>query len=325
MTQTAPYAIRIQKTGGPEVLEVQALEPRAPGAGEALVRQTAVGLNFIDTYHRSGLYPLKLPITLGSEAAGVVEAVGEGVTDLKPGDRVAYLAGGTYATHYTGPAASMVKLPEFVSDEEGAAILLKGLTAWMLLFEIRPVKTGDEVLIWAPVGGVGSILTPWAAHLGARVIGVTSSQEKAAKAEALGASDVVVGYEGVAAKVRELNGGKGVDVAFDSVGKISTEGSLGSLKPRGWFITYGNASGPVDPIPPARLAQGGSLVMTRPGVFSFIQAPGALARGAGLVFDALKAGVFKADIGQRFALKDAAEAHKALESGKTTGATILQP
>ncbi|MFN3294958.1 MAG: alcohol dehydrogenase catalytic domain-containing protein, partial [Gemmobacter sp.] len=187
MTQTAPYAIRIQKTGGPEVLEVQAMEPRAPGAGEALIRQTAVGLNFIDTYHRSGLYPLKLPATLGSEAAGVVEAVGEGVSDVKPGDRVAYLAGGTYATHYTGPAASMVKLPDFVSDEEGAAIMLKGLTAWMLLFEIRPVQPGDTALIWAPVGGVGSILTPWAAHLGARVIGVTSSLEKAEKAKALGA------------------------------------------------------------------------------------------------------------------------------------------
>lgn len=325
MTQKNAYAIRIQKTGGPEVLAAEAIEPRAPGAGEALVRQTAVGLNFIDTYHRSGLYPMKLPATLGSEAAGVVEAVGEGVTHLAAGDRVAYLAGGTYATHYTGAAASMVKLPDFVSDEEGAAIMLKGLTAWMLLFEIRPVKAGDDVLIWAPVGGVGTILTPWAAHLGARVIGVTSSEEKAAKAKALGAAEVVVGYDGVAEKVRALNGGKGVDIAFDSVGKISAEGSLGSLKPRGWFITYGNASGPVDPIPPARLAQGGSLIMTRPGVFTFLQAPGALARGAGLVFEALKAGVFKADIGQRFALKDAAEAHKALESGKTTGATILTP
>lgn len=325
MTQQNAYAIRIQKTGGPDVLVAEPFEPRAPEAGEARVRQTAVGLNFIDTYHRSGLYPVKLPATLGSEAAGVVEAVGEGITHLKPGDRVAYLASGTYATHYTGNAASMVKLPDFVSDEDGAALMLKGLTAWMLLFEIRPVKEGDEVLIWAPVGGVGSILTPWAAQLGARVIGVTSSEAKAAKANALGASDVVIGYEGVAEKVRALTGGKGVDVAFDSVGKISADASLSSLKPRGWFITYGNASGPVDPIAPSRLAQGGSLVMTRPGVFSFIQAPGALARGAGLVFDALKKGVFKADIGQRFALKDVAEAHKALEAGKTTGATILTP
>ncbi|MFN7056067.1 quinone oxidoreductase family protein [Hyphomonas sp.] len=325
MTLPNAYAIRIQKTGGPEVLEVEAIAPRAPGPGEALVRQTAVGLNFIDTYHRSGLYPVKLPATLGSEGAGVVETVGEGVTAVKPGDRVAYLAGGTYATHYTGRAESMVKLPETVSEEEGAALMLKGLTAWMLLFEIRTVKAGDEVLIWAPVGGVGSILTPWAAHLGARVIAVTSSEEKAQKARALGAAEVVVGYEGVAAKVRELTGGKGVDIAFDSVGKISAEASLGSLKPRGWFITYGNASGPVDPIPPSRLAQGGSLIMTRPGVFNFLQAPGALARGAGLVFEALAKGVFKADIGQRFALKDAADVHRALEAGKTVGATVLLP
>ncbi len=325
MTETAPYAIRIQKTGGPEVLAVEALEPRAPGPGEALVRQSAVGLNFIDTYHRSGLYPVKLPATLGSEGAGVVEAVGEGVSEVAPGDRVAYLAGGTYATHYTGRAAGMVKLPDFVSEEEGAALMLKGLTAWMLLFEIRPVKAGDEVLIWAPVGGVGTILTPWAAHLGARVIAVTSSAAKAEKARALGAAEVVVGYDGVAEKVRELTGGKGVDIAFDSVGKISAEASLASLKPRGWFITYGNASGPVDPIPPSRLAQGGSLIMTRPGVFNFLQAPGALARGAVLVFEALKAGVFKADIGQRFALKDVAEAHRALEAGATVGATVLVP
>lgn len=325
MTLPNAYAIRIQKTGGPEVLGVEAAEPRAPGAGEALVRQSAVGLNFIDTYHRSGLYPVKLPATLGSEGAGVVEAVGVGVTEIKPGDRVAYLAGGTYTTHFTGKAAGMVKLPDSVSEEEGAALMLKGLTAWMLLFEIRPVKAGDEVLIWAPVGGVGTILTPWAAHLGARVIAVTSSEVKAEKARALGAAEVVVGYEGVAAKVRELTDGKGVDIAFDSVGKISAEASLGSLKPRGWFITYGNASGPVDPIPPSRLAQGGSLIMTRPGVFNFLQAPGALARGAGLVFGALEAGVFKADIGQRFALKDVADAHRALESGQTVGATVLVP
>ena len=325
MTLPNAYAIRIQKTGGPEVLEAEAAGPRSPGPGEALVRQAAAGLNFIDTYHRSGLYPVRLPATLGSEGAGVIEAVGEGVTHLRPGDRVAYLASGTYTTHYTGAATAMVKLPDGVGEEEGAAILLKGLTAWMLLFEIRPVQPGDTVLIWAPVGGVGTVLTPWAAHLGARVIAVTSSEAKAEKARALGAAEVVVGYEGVAEKVRSLTDGKGVDIAFDSVGKISAEASLASLGPRGWFITYGNASGPVDPIPPARLAAGGSLIMTRPGLFTFLQAPGTLARGAGLVFDALAAGVFKVDIGQRFALKDVADAHRALESGQTTGATILIP
>lgn len=325
MTLPNAYAIRIQKTGGPEVLEAEAAGPRSPGPGEALVRQAAAGLNFIDTYHRSGLYPVRLPATLGSEGAGVIEAVGEGVTHLRPGDRVAYLASGTYTTHYTGAATAMVKLPDGVSEEEGAAILLKGLTAWMLLFEIRPVQPGDTVLIWAPVGGVGTVLTPWAGHLGARVIAVTSGEAKAEKARALGAAEVVVGYEGVADKVRSLTDGKGVDIAFDSVGKISAEASLASLRPRGWFITYGNASGPVDPIPPARLAAGGSLIMTRPGLFTFLQAPGALARGAGLLFEALAAGVFKVDIGQRFALKDVADAHRALESGQTTGATILIP
>jgi NADPH2:quinone reductase len=325
MTLPNAYAIRIQKTGGPEVLVAEAAEPRLPGPGDALVRQSAVGLNFIDTYQRSGLYPVRLPATLGSEGAGVVEAVGEGVAELKNGDRVGYVASGTYATHYTGKAASMVKLPDFVSEEAAAALMLKGLTAWMLLFEIRPVMAGDSVLIWAPVGGVGSVLTPWAAHLGARVIAVTSSKAKAEKARALGAAEVVVGYEGVAEKVLALTGGRGVDIAFDSVGKMSAEASLSSLKPRGWFISYGNASGPVDPIPPARLAQGGSLILTRPGLFTFLQPPGALQRGAGLLFGALEAGVFAAEIGQRFALKDVADAHRAIESGSTVGATILVP
>jgi NADPH2:quinone reductase len=325
MTLPNAYAIRIQKTGGPEVLELEAIAPRPPGPGEALVRQTAVGLNFIDTYHRCGLYPLRLPATLGSEGAGVVDAVGEGVSHIRPGDRVAYLAGGTYATHYTGKADGLVKLPEDVSEEEGAALMLKGLTAWMLLFEIRPVQPGETLLIWAPVGGVGSVLTPWAAHLGARVIAVTSSEAKAEKARALGAAEVITGYEGVADKVRSMTDGKGVDIAFDSVGKISAEASLSSLKPRGWFITYGNASGPVDPIAPSRLAQGGSLVMTRPGLFNFLQAPGALARGSAILFEALANGVFRADIGQRFTLKDAAEAHRALEAGRTVGASVLLP
>lgn len=325
MTGPIAYSVRIHETGGPDKLCVEPMEPRPPGPGEARIRQTAVGLNFIDTYHRSGLYPVRLPATLGSEAAGIVEEVGDGVSHLRPGDRVVYLAGGTYASHYTGRAETMVKLPETVSDEEGAAVLLKGLTAWMLLFEIRPVKAGDEVLIWAPVGGVGSVLTPWAAHLGARVIAVTSSQEKAEKARALGAAEVIVGYEGVAEKVRSLTEGRGVDVSLDSVGKISAEASLASLRPRGWFITYGNSSGPVDPISPARLSQGGSLVMTRPGVFNFVQGPGALARGAGLVFDALKEGIFRVDIGQRFALRDVAAAHIAIEAGTTVGSTILIP
>ena len=322
---TEAYKISFSETGGPDVLRREAFVPRKPGPGEALVRQEAIGLNFIDTYHRAGLYPVKLPYTPGSEGAGVVEAVGEGVSHLKPGTRVAYVGAGTYATHFTGAAASMVTLPDAVSTQDGAALMLKGLTAWMLLHEIRPVSRGDEVLVWAPVGGVGSVLTPWAADLGVRVIAVTSSAAKAEKAKTLGAAEVIIGYEGVAEKVRAMTGGKGVDVAFDSVGKISAEESLKSLRARGWFITYGNASGPVDPIPPGRLAQGGSLIMTRPTLFNFIGAPGALERGATLLFGAVKSGVVTADIGQTFALADAADAHRAIESGDTVGATVLVP
>ena len=320
-----PYAIRIHENGGPDVLKKEALEPKQPGPGQALVRQTAVGLNFIDTYYRTGLYPVKFPFTPGSEGAGVVEAVGEGVTDLKPGDRVGYVASGTYATHLTAPAASLIKLPVDIADEDAAAVMLKGLTAWMLLFEIRPVQKGDTLLVWAPVGGVGSLLVPWAASLGARVIAVTSSEKKAELARASGASDVIVGYDNVAEQVRALTDGKGVDMALDSVGKVSFEASLSSLKKRGWMVSYGNASGMADPVPPGRLAQGGSLILTRPTLFSFIDTPEALARGAKLLFAALQDGTLKAEIGQRFALTDVGDAHRALESGKTTGATILNP
>ena len=322
---TEAYRIIMHETGGPDVLKVEDFEPRAPGPGEVLVKQAASGLNFIDTYFRTGLYPVKLPFVQGSEGAGAVEAVGEGVTNLKPGDRVAYLASGTYATHFTGPAGRMVKLPEGISGEEGAAVLLKGLTAWMLLFEIRPITDRDTVLIWAPVGGVGSVLTPWAASLGAQVIAVTSTEEKAEKAKALGAAEVVVGYGAASARVKALTDGKGVDVVLDSVGKRSFETSLSSLKKRGWMMSYGNASGAPDPMPPGRLAAGGSLVLTRPSLFNFIDTPEDLARGARHLFAAMKAGTFSADIGQRFALTEAGKAHEALESGKTSGATVLVP
>lgn len=325
MTLPNAYAIRIHETGGPEVLKVEALEPRAPGPGEVLVRQTAIGVNFIDTYHRTGLYKMPLPFVPGSEGAGVIEEVGEGVVHVEPGERVAYTGRGTYATHYTGPAAGVVPLPAAITDEEAAAVLLKGMTAWMLLEAIRPLRKDETALVWAPVGGVGTLLTPWAKHLGARVIAVTSSEAKAEKAKALGADNVVVGYDDVAKKVRELTGGKGVDVVYDSVGKMSAEASLSSLRPRGWFITYGNASGAADPIPPGRLAAGGSLVMTRPTLFNFTDTPESLARASGRLFSLIETGVLTADIGQTFALKDAGEAHRALESGKTSGATLLKP
>jgi NADPH:quinone reductase len=322
---TEATVIRIHETGGPEVLRQEIVTLGPPGPGEALVRQTAIGLNFIDTYHRSGLYPVKLPAVLGSEGAGVVEAVGEGVETVQPGDRVAYLGAGTYASHYKGPAARMVRLPAEVDEATAAAVLLKGLTAWMLLFEVRPGRAGETALVWAPVGGVGTLLVPWATSLGMRVLAVTSSADKAARARALGAEDTVLRDEDVAAAARAFSGGAGVHVAYDSVGRTSADASLAALRPRGWFVSYGNASGPADPISPGRLSAGGSLVMTRPGLFHFIADHADLARGAAALFGALRVGTLKPEIGQRFALSEVAEAHRAIESGRTVGATVLTP
>ena len=320
-----PYRIVINETGGPEKLVREAFQPDPPGAGQALVRQTAVGLNFIDTYHRTGLYPLPMPAVLGSEGAGIVEAVGEGVTALEPGDRVAYLGRGTYATHFTGPAATMVKLPDGVTEDTGAAALLKGLTAWMLLHEIRTMEAGESVLIWAPAGGVGSFLVPWSTSLGLDVFAVTSTPEKAARVRDAGAAHVMIGYEDVAGAVRAANGGKGVHVSFDSVGQTSQEASLKSLRPRGWYISYGNASGPAGAVSPSQLAAGGSLTMTRPGLFDYVREPSAMKRGASALFGALKAGTVSAHIGQRMALTDVADAHRRLEAGETVGSTLLIP
>lgn len=319
------YAIEIQQTGGVDVLQSVPRAPRPPGAGEVLVRQTAIGLNFIDTYHRSGLYPVKLPFVPGTEGAGVVEAVGTDVTHLSVGDRVAYLGGGTYASHFTGPAARMLKLPAAVAEDAAAAILLKGMTAWMLLFEIRRAMPGDTALVWAPVGGVGSLLVPWARALGVEVIAVTSNAEKAERAKALGANHVVMRQDDVADQVRALTDGRGVDVSYDSVGKSSATASLDSLKPRGWFISYGNASGAADPIAPGVLGAKGSLIMTRPSLFNFIADGPSLQRAASALFGALEAGAIGANIGQRFALREVASAHTALQSGDTVGATILTP
>ncbi len=319
------YAIRMHETGGPDVLKQEALELPALGPRDARVRQTAVGLNFIDTYHRTGLYPVPLPFTPGTEGAGVVEAVGADVTDLEPGDRVAYVGGGTYATHYQANAQTMVKLPDGISEETAAAVMLKGLTAWMLLFEVRRAMPGDAALVWAPVGGVGSLLTPWATALGVRVIAVTSSAEKAALAREKGASEVILTSENVAERARALTGGTGVDVAYDSVGKDSWEASLDALRPRGWWVTFGNASGPAPEIAPAVLGGKGSLVMTRPGLFHFIASPDALRRGAAAVFGALRTGAIKAEVGQRFPLAKVADAHRAIEGRGTTGATVLVP
>jgi len=318
--------IRIHRHGGPEEMKLESMDLPPPGPGQVQLRQTAVGLNFIDVYTRTGLYPGPTPAVLGVEAAGVVEALGEGVTGLKTGDRVVYNGlGGAYASHRNAAADRMIVIPDGVSDEDAAAAFLKGLTVWMLTFEIRRLQPGETILVWAAAGGVGSILVPWANAQGARVIGVVSTPEKAQLAKAYGCWETVLASEDVAARVKELNGGKGVPVVYDSVGKSSAEASLKSLAPRGWFITYGNASGPVDPIPPARLNQGGSLIMTRPGLFHFTHHRADLERGSAALWGAMRSGAVRADVRQRFALKDAAEAHRALEGRKTIGATILKP
>lgn len=322
---TDPYVIEMSETGGVDVLVKTTRAPQPPGPGQVLVRQTASGLNFIDTYHRTGLYPVKLPFVPGSEGAGVVEAVGDGVSHIAVGDRVAYLGSGTYATHYTGPAATMVKLPDGISEADAAAVMLKGLTAWMLLFEVRRASPGETALVWAPVGGVGSLLVPWASALGVRVIAVTSSDAKGSRARELGASDVVLSSDDVAAEVRTLTGGDGVDVSYDSVGKTSAQASLDSLKPRGWWVSYGNASGAADPLAPGILGAKGSLVLTRPSLFHFISDADSLRRGAAALFGAMRTGTIKANVGQTFPLSEVAKAHEAIESGKTIGATLLLP
>jgi NADPH2:quinone reductase len=324
-TSTADV-IRIHSHGGPEQMKFETVDLPPPDAGQVQLRQTAIGLNFIDVYTRTGLYPGPTPAVLGVEAAGVIEALGDGVQGLKVGDRVVYNGlPGSYASRRNALADKMVRIPDGVSDEDAAAVFLKGLTVWMLTFEIRRLNPGETILVWAAAGGVGSILVPWANAQGARVIGVVSTPEKAALAKAYGCWETILSSEDVAARVKQLNGGKGVPVVYDSVGKTSAEASLKSLAPRGWFITYGNASGPADPIAPARLNQGGSLIMTRPGLFHFTHHRADLERGAAALWGAMRSGAVKADVRQRFALKDAADAHHALEGRKTIGATILKP
>ncbi|MFZ4686356.1 MAG: quinone oxidoreductase family protein [Hyphomonadaceae bacterium] len=325
-TSSTADIIRIHSHGGPEQMKFETIDLGPPDVGQVQLRQTAIGLNFIDVYTRTGLYPGPTPAILGVEAAGVIEAVGEGVQGLKVGDRVVYNGlPGSYASHRNAPAEKMVLIPDAVSDEDAAAVFLKGLTVWMLTFEIRRIQPGETIVVWAAAGGVGSILVPWANAQGARVIGVVSTPEKAELAKAYGCWETILDSEDVATRVKQLNGGKGVPVVYDSVGKTSAEASLKSLAPRGWFITYGNASGPADPIAPARLNQGGSLIMTRPGLFHFTHHRSDLERGAAALWGAMRSRAVKADVRQRFALKDAAEAHRALEGRNTIGATILKP
>ncbi len=322
------YAIRIHQAGGPEVLSWESVDLPAPGAGEATVRHAAVGLNFIDTYHRTGLYPLPLPSGIGLEGAGVVEAVGAGVTEVQVGDRVAYAGGpiGAYAEARNIPAHRLLKLPDSISFDTAAAMMLQGLTAAYLLRKTYRVQPGDAVLIHAAAGGVGLIACQWAKALGATVIGTVGSAAKGELAKAHGC-DHVINYstENFVDRVRQITGGEGVPVVYDGVGKDTFMGSLDSLRPLGMLVTYGNASGPVPPLDLLLLSQKGSLFVTRPTIVSYTAKRADLEALGAELFDVVASGKVKIEVHQRYALKDAAQAHRDLEARKTTGSTILIP
>jgi NADPH2:quinone reductase len=320
--------IRFHEKGGPEVLRVEDVPVGEPGPGQARVRHTAIGVNFIDTYHRSGLYPLPLPSGVGSEAAGVVEAVGPGVEVVKPGDRVAYAGGapGSYAAERVMPADRLVRIPEGVADEQAAAMMLKGMTVQYLVRRTYEVKAGDAVLWQAAAGGVGLIACQWLKALGATVIGTAGSDEKAALARAHGADHVVVyTRESFPEKVRELTGGRGVPVAYDSVGRTTYLGSLDCLRPRGLLVCFGNASGAVPPFDLLLLSQKGSLYVTRPTLASYTATRAELEETAADLFEMVRSGRVKIEIGGRYPLAEAAQAHRDLEARRTTGSVVLLP
>ena len=321
-------AIRIAETGGPEVMKLVDVEVGPPGPGQVRVRQTAIGLNYIDTYHRSGLYPLQFPSGLGLEAAGVVEEVGEGVTSLKPGDRIAYGTGpiGAYADIRNLPANRLVKLPAAISDETAAGMMLKGMTARYLLRATYVVKPGDTILLHAAAGGVGLIMSQWAKALGATVIGTVGSDAKAAIARAHGC-DHVINYstEDTVKRVRELTGGKGVPVVYDGVGKDTLMISLDCLSPRGLLVSFGNASGAVPPLDLLLLSAKGSLYVTRPTLNTYTASDADLQETAQDLVDVVASGKVKIPVNQRHALADVVQAHRDLESRRTTGTTVLLP
>jgi NADPH:quinone reductase len=319
---------RIERAGGPEVIGWVDVELPPPGPGEVRMRNAAAGLNFIDTYHRSGLYPVPLPGGLGQEASGVVEAVGEGVSDFSPGDRVATFGPpiGAYATERNLPAASLFKLPETVDHETAAAVLLKGLTVEFMVERAAKVEPGWTVLVHAAAGGVGQILVQWLKAIGARVIGTVGSDAKVAAAQAAGADHVLLSRtDDIVARVREITGGEGVPVVFDGVGAATWSASLAAARRRGLIVSYGNASGPVEGVALGALNSHGSLFVTRPKLFDYYVTPEERAAGAARLFTMLKNGAVRAEIGQRFRLEDAADAHRLLEAGKTTGSTLLLP
>lgn len=319
-------AVQISRTGGPEVLELVDLPVPEPGPGQARVRHEAIGLNFIDTYRRSGLYKVPLPAVLAGEAAGVVEAVVTGVSDVKVGDRVAFIGAEAYAEASVQPAARLVILPDGVDARIAAGSLLKGMTAEFLLRRLRPLKPGEYVLVHAAAGGVGQLLVQWGRALGLRVIATAGGEEKLAVAKRLGAEHGIdYRTEDVAARVRELTGGQGVSVVYDGVGAATFEASLNSLKKRGLLVSYGNASGPAPAIPPLRLSQAGSAFLTRPTLYDYIDTREELTDSARALFDRILAGDVTVNIGAEYPLAQAADAHRALEARETVGSTLLIP
>ncbi|MGB5466224.1 MAG: quinone oxidoreductase [Sedimenticolaceae bacterium] len=320
------HAIRIHAYGDADVLRWEEMDVGRPGRGEVLLRQTACGLNYIDVYQRTGLYPAgDLPAVLGMEAAGVVEAMGEGVSGLSVGDRVAYpMCQGAYAEVRVIAADKLVRLPDSISDEQAAAMMLKGLTAHYLLFRSYPVQAGDNILVYAAAGGVGLLLCQWAKHLGATVIGCVGSPAKAELARANGCDHTILYRdEDIPSMVRQLTGGVGVAAAYDSIGKATFMDSLDSLRPFGVMVSYGNASGPVEPFNPAILAPKGSLYVTRPTLATHIATRELLEDGAERLFSTVTDGLLRIQINQRYALSDTAQAHRDLEARKTTGSTVL--
>lgn len=322
------HAIHIHQNGGPEVFRWQEIQVGDPGPGEVRIQQNAIGLNYIDVYFRTGLYPTaNFPAVLGQEAAGVVEAVGAGVSGIQEGDRVAYpMCLGAYTEARIIAADKLLKLPDNIADQTAAAMMLKGLTAHYLLYRTYPVKAGDPILVYAAAGGVGQILTQWAKQLGALVIGCVGSADKGELAKAAGA-DYIINYstENIAERTRELTGGEGVAAAYDSIGKATFEASLDALRPFGVLASYGNATGPVDPFSPGILAPKGSLYVTRPTLATHISSRALLEEGAERLFDVVGRGEVAIHVNQTYALKDVAQAHRDLEARRTTGSTVLLP
>lgn len=320
--------IRIHRNGGPEVLCWEQAEIGEPGPGEVRVRHTAVGLNFIDTYHRTGLYPVELPSGLGMEAAGVVEAIGDEVSEFEIGDRVAYGAAppGAYAEERILPAEKLVRIPSGISDEQAAGMMIKGMTAEYLLLRTYPVQAGETILVHAAAGGVGLILCQWASHLGATVIGTVGTAEKADLAAAHGCHHpIVYTKEDFVERVGELTGGEGVPVVYDSVGKATWEGSLDCLRSRGMMVSFGNASGAVEPFQPVDLSAKGSLFLTRPTLMSYTETREELVGSARALFEVVESGAVKVEIRRRWPLREVAEAHRVLEARGTVGSSILVP